>query len=184
MTHSSDHLTTRTGFSFHVRPARPEDDGTVAEFFTHVTREDLRFRFLTGLDEVNHAQIVALTQLDHQRAENFLAFTSDGSTMIATGMLACDAALDHGEVAIAIRNDYKRKGVSWELLAYIARYAEAKGIKTLESIESYANHAAIELEREMGFTARAYEGDATLVLVSRKLDHAARSISPEVGAGA
>jgi GNAT superfamily N-acetyltransferase len=165
----STDLATRTGFRFFVRPASPADDDLLAEFFTHVTREDLRFRFLTGLNVVAESQIIGLTHVDHKRTENFLAFTADGSTMIATAMLACDEAFDRGEVAIAIRNDHKHKGVSWELLAHVARYAESWGVHTLESIESRDNHAAIELEREMGFTAKAYPGDATLVLVSRKL---------------
>ncbi len=166
-----EHLTTRTGFEFHVRPARPEDDGTVAEFFTHVTHEDLRFRFLTGLNEVRPDQIVALTHVDHRWSENFLAFTTDGSMMIATAMLACDATFERGEVAIAIRKDFKNKGVGWELLAYVARFAETKGVKVLEAIESRENHAAIELEREMGFTVESYPGDSSLLLVSRKLAH-------------
>jgi len=162
------HLTTRTGFRLHVRPARPEDDGTVADFFTHVTREDLRFRFLAGM--VGQGQIHALTNVDHKRTEDFLAFTEDGSMMIATAMLACDASMERGEVAIAIREDHKHKGISWELLAHVARYAEARGIGVLESIESRDNHAAIELERDMEFTAKPYPGDPTLVLLSRKLE--------------
>ena len=167
---TGDVLTTRTGFRFHVRPALVEDGGTLKDFFSHVTRADLRFRFLTGLDEVGSSQIVALTQVDHDRAENFLAFTADGSMMIATGMLAWDVAGERGEVAIAIREDHKRLGISWELLAYIASYAEMKGLHALESIESRDNHQAIELERDMGFTAVPYPGDSTLMLVSRQLD--------------
>jgi len=165
----SHHLTTRTGFEFHVRPAHPDDEETVAEFFTHVTREDLRFRFLSGVDHVGHDRIVALTHVDHRWSENFLAFTADGSTMIATAMLACDATFDHGEVAIALSKDFKLHGIGWELLAHVARFAEAKGVRVLEAIESHDNHAAIELEREMGFTVEPYPGDATLLLVSRKL---------------
>ena len=42
-------LITRTGFRFHVRPAMASDEAALGEFFTHVTPEDLRFRFLTGL---------------------------------------------------------------------------------------------------------------------------------------
>ncbi len=174
MNDRSTYMTTRTGFRFHVRPATPADDATIAEFFTHVTREDLRFRFLCGLNVVAPSQIAALTHVDHDRAENFLAFTTDGAMMIATAMLACDAAFDHGEVAIAIRADHKHEGLGWELLAHVARYAEEIGVHTLESIESRDNHAAIELERDMGFTAEAYPGDPTLVLVSRKLDRDAR----------
>lgn len=165
----SKDLTTRTGHRFHVRPVNESDEPALAEFFSHVTPEDLRFRFLTGLNTVGHDRLVALTQLDHHRKENFLAFADDRVTVIATAMLACDAAMDTGEVAISIRADYKNRGISWALLAHVARYAEAKGVKNLQSIESYTNHAAIDLEREMGFTARSYPGDAALMLIERKL---------------
>lgn len=169
MIQPSQLLSTRSGFTFQVRPARPADDGTVAEFFTHVTREDLRFRFLTALSDVGPAQITALTHVDHRWSENFLAFTSDGSTMIATAMLACDRNFDRGEVAIAIRKDFKANGIGWALLAHVARVADANGVKVLEAIESRANHAAIEVERDMGFTVEPYPGDSTLLCVSRAL---------------
>jgi N-acetylglutamate synthase-like GNAT family acetyltransferase len=165
---SSD-LTTRTGFQFHVRPAQPSDEPGLAEFFTHVTKEDLRFRFLTGIHEIGKERIAALVEVDHVRTENFLAFGQTGTPMIATAMLACDANLQRGEVAITIRDDYKHNGISWELLAHLARVAEAKGVKMLESIESRENHAAIDLEREMGFTVEADPDDPTLVIVRKKL---------------
>jgi len=168
----SQDLTTRNGFLFHVRPASPADEDALAEFFKHVTLDDLRFRFLTGLNEVGHDRIAELAGIDHKQTENFLAFDKSDWTLIATAMLACDPALDRGEVAISIRSDYKNRGVGWELLAHIALYAEAKGVKLLEAIESRDNHAAIELEREMGFTAESCPGDATLVLVRRTLGQA------------
>ncbi len=40
----------------------------------------------------------------------------------------------------------------------------AKGTQTLESIEVRDHREAIELEREMGFTASSMHGDATLVV--------------------
>ena len=46
-------LTTRTGLTFHVRPVHPDDEAALAEFFRHVTPEDLRFRFLAGVKEVS-----------------------------------------------------------------------------------------------------------------------------------
>lgn len=170
-TSAADHcLTTRTGFKFRVRQARPEDDGIIKEFFGHVSPADLRFRFLSAAHTVSPAQISMLAHPDHQFSESFLAFTMDGSMMIATGMLACTADFERGEVAIAIREDQKRRGVGWEFLAHIAQFAESKGVRTLESIESRDNHEAIELERDMGFVARGYPGASTLMLVSRSFD--------------
>jgi len=91
--------------------------------------------------------------------------------MVAAGMLACDADLQRGEVAIAIRADYKDQGIGWALLARIARYAATIGLRTLEAIESRDNHAAIEVECDQGFIASEYPGDSTLMLVSRTLGH-------------
>jgi GNAT superfamily N-acetyltransferase len=162
-------LTTRTGLTFHVRPARPDDEAALADFFRHVTPEDLRFRFLGGLREVSHERLVAMTNVDHRRTENLLAFAQDGKTIIATAMLACNASLDKGEVAISIRAEYKHRGVGWEMLRHVARYAQAKGVQTLESIESRQNHDAIELELEQGFVAESYPDDATLVLIRKHL---------------
>ena len=162
-------LITHTGLMVHIRPVRDDDEAALADFFKHVSPEDLRFRFLGGVKEVSHERLVAMTHVDHRQTENFVAFAADGKSIIATGMLACDPSLDTGEVAISVRADYKHKGVSWELLRHIARYAEAKGVKTLESIESRQNHEAIMLEQEQGFTAESHPDDATLVLIRKQL---------------
>lgn len=162
-------LATRTGLVLHVRPANPQDEALLAEFFSHVTPEDLRFRFLGGVRQVSHDRLVAMTQLDHKSAENFLAFADDGKAIVATAMVACDASTKKAEVAISVRSDYKHKGVAWELLRHVARFAAAMGVETLESIESRENHDAIELEREQGFVATTYEDDPTLMLIRKEL---------------
>ena len=161
-------LTTRTGLTFHVRPARPDDEAALAEFFRHVTPEDLRFRFLAGVKEVSHDRLVAMTRVDHRLTENFLAFAEGEQMIVATAMLAFDPSMNKGEVAISVHADYKHKGVAWELLRHAARYAEAKGVNALESTESRENHEAIELEREQGFVAETYPDDATLMLIRKE----------------
>lgn len=164
-------LTTRTGLRFNVRPAQPLDEAALGEFFTHVTPDDLRFRFLTGLKTVGHDRLAAMTAIDHHQTENFLAFVDGEAGIIATAMLACDAKMKTGEVAISIRSDYKARGISWDLLRHVAAYAKAKGLTTIQSVESRDNHSAIDMEREMGFVAGPYPGDPTLVLVQRKLNN-------------
>lgn len=164
----SDTLTTHTGFRFEVRRARPEDEPTLAEFFTHVTAEDLRFRFLGAVKEVSHERLVAMTRSDDAHIHNFVVFSTDGM-LIAVATLASDRADRTGEVAICIRADRKHLGVGWELLAYISKYAEKLGLEAIESIESRENRAAIEVERDMGFTVTTDPDDATLVLVRRQI---------------
>lgn len=98
-TNSKATLTTRNGFRFEVRSARPEDEPVLAEFFTHVTQDDLRFRFLGGVKAVSHERLAAMTCSDDAGIHNFLAFSADG-LLIAVATLACDQPRQHGEVAI------------------------------------------------------------------------------------
>lgn len=158
---------TWTGFIFEIRPARSEDEPLLADFFARVTPEDRRFRFLSAVPKVDHDILERLTKVDHERTEDFLAF--DGDVLIASAMVAADAAGERAEVAIAIRPEYKHRGVGWALLAHLARYAEEKGIRLIESVECRENVEAIALEKEMGFTATPYPGDATLVLLQKQL---------------
>ena len=162
-------LTTRNGLNLHVRPAAPDDEVLLAEFFTHMTQEDIRYRFLTSLGQVGHEWLKNLVEVDHTQTENFLAFDDSGKTLVATAMLAAEPSLERAEVAIAIRSDFKHCGVGWTLLRHISDYAAARGVKSLESIECLDNREAIELEEEMGFTATTYPGDKSLVLVRKKL---------------
>lgn len=168
----STDLTTRSGYVFHVRSAEPSDEAALAAFFTHVDKEDLRFRFLSAIQKVGHDQLEALVTVDHHRTENFLAIEEGTGLILATAMLAADEALTNAEVAIAIRADFKRRGISWTLLDHVARFAVAKGIRTLESIESRDNHQAVELERERGWTASACPGDPSAMILRTTLNAA------------
>ena len=158
-------LTTRDGYLFHVRPASPADEPALGEFFEHVDKEDLRFRFLSAIHKVGHDQLRALVTVDHEHTENFLAFDPATNRIVATAMLAADGSLIRAEVAIAIRTDFKRRGISWTLLDHVAAFARAKGIATLESIESRDNHQAIDLERERGWIASACPGDPASMML-------------------
>lgn len=144
-------LMTRSGLTLYVRPVRPDDEDALGEMFAHVSPEDLRFRFLSGVRAVDHARLVPMTQVDYRRTINFLAFAGD--VLVASAMLASDPDGARAELAVSVRADFKGRGVSWTLVQHVMRYAEAEGIKTIEAIESRENHAALALEREAGFVA-------------------------------
>jgi GNAT superfamily N-acetyltransferase len=164
-----DELVTRAGITLKLRPASPDDEPLLADFFEHMRPEDVRFRFLTPVPHPGHGMLAPLVGVDHVRDENFLAFAEDGTMLIATAMVTTDAAREKAEVAIAVRADHRGKGIGWTLLDYAARYAEAKGIKMIQSVEAADNRDAIDLECEMGFSATFCPDDPHLVIVCKTL---------------
>lgn len=169
MTDWSRDLVTHSGFKFHVRPARPDDVVALGAFFARVTPEDLRFRFLSSMKAVDQERLKSMTSVDHRQTESFVALDPDGGAIIATAMLACDPALEVGDVAISVSSDRKSLGISWELLNHVTQYAAAKGVKRLQSLENRSNGSAIKLEKELGFASHPYPGDSTLVLLQKTL---------------
>ena len=161
-------LVTRTSFRLHLRPVAPEDKAQLADFFSRLTPEDLRFRFLSAAQEVSSDTLSTLMSVDHQDSEDFLAFDDEGE-LVASAVVAGDRVMERAEVAISVRSDLKGRGIGWTLLEYLGRIAAERGFQTIESIESRDNRAVIELEAEMGFRAQPYEGDPRLVLVSKTL---------------
>jgi acetyltransferase len=162
-------LVTQNGLRFFVRPVRADDEGLLADFFAHVSPEDLRFRFLTGLNIVDHDRLAMMTRVDYRRTISFLAFDEDRKTVIATAMLAADPDRTRAEVALTTRSDMKKKGLSWTLFDYVLRYAKAERIGTVEAIERADHDTAIRMEREMGFTSVADPDDPTVRIVRRDL---------------
>jgi acetyltransferase len=160
-------LATRDGLVLDVRAAFAEDEPLLEVFFDAVSDEDRRFRFLAASRHVSHDQLVPLTHVDHWRTESFLAFDRQSGALVASALLACDAQMDTGEIAISIRRDYRGRGVGWTMLDLLASEAQKRGLRRVISIEDRDNHAAIELERENGFVAQGIDGDPHLVLLEK-----------------
>lgn len=160
-------LATRSGTVLVVRPADAGDEAALAAFFDAVSDEDRRFRFFTAADHIGHDQLAPLINTDHFRSESFLAFDKASGELVGSALLACDGPLETAEVAVSIRKDYKGKGVGWALLQFLAEQAKARGAHRVISIEARANHAAIELERENGFVPGPFDGDPSLVILTR-----------------
>ena len=163
-------VTTRDGVDLVVRTASSADADAVQRCFAGVSRDDLRFRFLTAVRQVDAHQIDAMTHPDHVRCETLLAFRADQpDPPVAVAVIAGDAEGDTAEVAISVVAAMRGRGVAWTVLEQSAQVARALGYKRLQSVESRDNRAAIALEREMGFDILPYPDDPSLTLVRAEL---------------
>lgn len=161
---------TQGGLDVRMRPATPDDHADLSAFFARLSAEDLRHRFLTSLKTVDAERLALMTQNDFRRAITFLSCDGADGSILAAAMLAGGPDTERAEVAVSVRSDLKGMGLSWSLLEHTLAYARAVGVKVVESIEAADNLAALDLEREMGFTVRSLPDDHGLRLAERALD--------------
>ena len=162
-------ISTRSGKVIAVRPVTPADEPLLAEFFDRVSDEDRRFRFLSAHNHLTHEQLVPMGEGAHFRTERFIAFDEASDTVVGHALLACDNALDTGEIAVSVCKNWRGQGVGWALLDVLADAARHRGVRRVISLEDRENHAAIELEREKGFVPHGVDGDPHVVLLEKLL---------------
>jgi acetyltransferase len=164
----SARIATREGLDLKVRPASPDDEQALAEFFGQLSPQDLRFRFLSAMKQVTPGLARQLVDIDHTQTENLLAF--DGQDhLVATAMIAAPSGTDDAEVAVAVRSDLKSQGIGWSMLGHACDYARSRGFKAVHSVQLSDDRAAIALEREMGFRARPCADDMSLTILTKDL---------------
>lgn len=63
----------RDGTELVVRPIRPEDEPAHQDFVSHLTVEDIRYRFFGIVREISHSEMARFTQIDYDREMAFVA---------------------------------------------------------------------------------------------------------------
>ena len=99
-------LTTRSGASLRVRPASPDDRDKVGKFLQSVDAGDLRFRFLSSV-KPSEAIARILTDVDHSKVENLIAFDANDNFVAATAMIGESDSPEVAEAAVLVRSDLK-----------------------------------------------------------------------------
>ena len=123
-----------------------------------------------GVDpRLSAEEIVAILEVDHRHSEHILAFDTATGELIATLLLLADSGMESAEVTVSVAADWKGRGIGWTLLRHASDLAQSRGVKKLRSVESRANHDALEVERALGFHAQPVEGDPSLVQVEMDL---------------
>jgi hypothetical protein len=83
-------LQTKSGLVV-ARPANENDDTALTAFFEdRVTKDDLRYSFLSPIQHVTPNKIAVMTHMDLHQPEDFNAFAPDTDEIIANAVLAAD----------------------------------------------------------------------------------------------
>lgn len=163
-------ITTYSGLKFDVRRSGPDDGPLLAEFWRHVSRENLASRYVGMEDptQPDRADLEKITQ--RERAKTLLAFGGDGA-VIAAATVVAESEDGEARIVVVTRDGIKSHGISWALLEQMLFCAQESGISAVTSVFSADDVRAIGLERKMGFIETGYPGNDRLRILRWTFEH-------------
>ena len=124
--------------------------------------EDLRLRFFTPVRGLSHVVAARLSQLDYDREMALLA-EHDG-TALGVAHFFADPDKLRAEYAIAVRSDWKGRGVGFLLMTRLIDLARQWSIGELVGEILRENNAMLQMCRELGFATTPDPDDPSIVL--------------------
>ncbi len=142
----------------HLRPIVPEDEPLLHEAVAAMSERTVYFRFFSPVKRMSDALAHRLAVVDYNDRFALVATTHRpaGKERIV-GVARYDRArgTDVAEVAVAVIDEFQRRGLGSQLLAELARVARKHGIKSFQLIVLPENREMLGLLRKMGWIHQA-----------------------------
>jgi len=148
----------REGSKVHLRPITPEDEPLLHEAVSAMSERTVYFRFFSPIKRMSDALAHRLAVVDYNDRFALVATTHrPGSKERIVGVARYDRArdTDMAEVAVAVIDEFQRRGLGSVLLAELARVARQHGIRTFQLIVLPENREMLALLRKMGWIHQA-----------------------------
>ncbi|MSP47869.1 MAG: GNAT family N-acetyltransferase [Alphaproteobacteria bacterium] len=153
------------GQKIRIRPIRPEDEPALHAFFSKLSPEDVRMRFLQPLKRLPGVLAQRLTQIDYDREMALTAFDAAGEGLLGVCRLSADPDNARAEFAVIVRTDRQGIGLGHVLMTRILAYAWGRGIGRVFGDVLAENARMLELCRTLGAEVRSHPEDSTLLRV-------------------
>ena len=142
----------------HLRPIVPADEPLLHEAVAAMSERTVYFRFFSPIKRMSDALAHRLAVVDYNDRFAIVATTHrpSGKERIV-GVARYDRArgTDVAELAVAVIDEFQRRGLGGALLAELARVARTHGIKTFSLIVLPENREMLDLLRKMGWIHQA-----------------------------
>jgi len=148
----------RDGTKLQLRPIVPEDEPLLHEAVAAMSERTVYFRFFSPIKRMSDALAHRLAVVDYNDRFAIVATTRkpNGKQRIV-GVARYDRAggTDVAEVAVAVIDEFQRRGLGSVLLTELARVGRAHEIKTFSLIVLPENSEMLGLLRKMGWIHQA-----------------------------
>ncbi len=139
------------GSEIQIRPIEAEDRDELAAGLRRLSPESRYRRFLAPTNELSDAELDYLTQVDHHDHEALVA--RDPQTGMGVGVarfVRFPDEPDKAEFAVAVADDWQRRGVGGALLARLSDRAREEGVRRFSASILSDNRPMLELIDDLG----------------------------------
>jgi pimeloyl-ACP methyl ester carboxylesterase/GNAT superfamily N-acetyltransferase len=150
-----------------IRPLVPDDKRGLAAGFQRLSPLSRYRRFLSPTARLTEAQLAYLTEIDHHDHEALVAI--DPGTRDGLGVARFVRSAEHrdeAEFAVAVADDWQRRGLGTALLGELATRAREEGVARFTGLVLADNRPVLEmLARLGGVKQRSADGGALEVVL-------------------
>jgi RimJ/RimL family protein N-acetyltransferase len=144
-----DRVILRDGSIIVVRPLATGDVAAIAAWFEGLGPETRHARFLGGVAMLDERTRSQLAQVDHRDHEALTAVAPDGAVVGMARYIRLQRS-STAEVAVAVADHWRGRGIATLLLRQIAGRARAAGIDCLTALCLASNTAVLGLLSRLG----------------------------------
>jgi ribosomal protein S18 acetylase RimI-like enzyme len=148
----------REGTKVHIRPIAPEDEPLLHDAVSAMSERTVYFRFFSPIKRLSDAMAHRLAVVDYKDRFALVATTHRPSTkerIVGVARYDRAAGTDIAEVALAVIDEFQRRGLGGALLGILAHVAREHGIKNFSLIVLPENQQMLGLLRKMGWIHQA-----------------------------
>lgn len=136
-----------------IRPLAPTDREAERTFIAGLSAESRRFRFLGAIQAPSERLLDRLTEVDQLHDVAFAAVVPEGAgeRIVGVSRYSTDPTGQTCECAVTVSDEWHGRGLGTTLMRHLIEVARARGIRTMESIDSAENVEMRDLSRFLGF---------------------------------
>jgi GNAT superfamily N-acetyltransferase len=157
---SENSVRLRDGQEIGIRPVEPTDKALLVDGFNRLSDRSRQRRFLTPASELTGEDLAYLTELDHKRHEAVVAIEPfEGRGVGVARYVRVPGDRETAEVAVAVVDEWQRRGVATALMYALSQRARQNGIVNFTALVSPENTVVLDALTGAGAERKGIDQD-------------------------
>jgi acetyltransferase len=154
-----------------VRPIRPGDEAEEGRFFSQLSGEAKRMRFMKYVNAVSDKLIHFFTHIDYASHMAFVceARVDDRPALVGEARYAAIPGTRACDFGVVIADAWHKSGIAGLLMEALIAAARAQGFETIEGLMLRENREARRFAKALGFEESVSPEDPTTVRIVKRL---------------